>query len=117
MKHIFMNMAVVGLFSLGLASCSDELNISSIDPQSKTTYDDMELLAKQYATLGLTGQAGPAGKSDISADEGETGFYRTTFNLQELCSDECIWAWQNDNDIPALTNISWTAASDRVNWA
>ena len=47
MKHIFMNMAVVGLFSLGLASCSDELNISSIDPQSKTTYDDMELLAKQ----------------------------------------------------------------------
>ena len=117
MKHIFMNMAVVGLFSLGLASCSDELNISSIDPQSKTTYDDMELLAKQYATLGLTGQAGPAGKADISADEGETGFYRTTFNLQELCSDECIWAWQNDNDIPALTNISWTAASDRVNWA
>lgn len=117
MKHIFMNMAVVGLFSLGLASCSDELNISSIDPQSKTTYDDMELLAKQYATLGLTGQAGPAGKPDISADEGETGFYRTTFNLQELCSDECIWAWQNDNDIPALTNISWTAASDRVNWA
>lgn len=74
MKHIFMNMAVVGLFSLGLASCSDELNISSIDPQSKTTYDDMELLAKQYATLGLTGQAGPAGKPDISADEGETGF-------------------------------------------
>ena len=117
MKHIFMNMAVVGLFSLGLASCSDELNISSIDPQSKTTYDDMELLAKQYATLGLTGQAGPDGKADISADEGETGFYRTTFNLQELCSDECIWAWQNDNDIPALTNISWTAASDRVNWA
>ena len=117
MKHIFMNMAVVGLFSLGLASCSDELNISSIDPQSKTTYDDMELLAKQYATLGLTGQAGPAGKPDISADEGETGFYRTTFNLQELCSDECIWAWQNDNDIPALTNIAWTAASDRVNWA
>ena len=107
MKHIFMNMAVVGLFSLGLASCSDELNISSIDPQSKTTYDDMELLAKQYATLGLTGQAGPAGKPDISADEGETGFYRTTFNLQELCSDECIWAWQNDNDIPALTNIVW----------
>ena len=117
MKHIFMNMAVVGLFSLGLASCSDELNISSIDPQSKTTYDDMELLAKQYATLGLTGQTGPAGKPDISADEGETGFYRTTFNLQELCSDECIWAWQNDNDIPALTNIAWTAASDRVNWA
>ena len=33
----------------------------------------MELLAKIYSTLGLTGQKGPAGSGDISSDEGESG--------------------------------------------
>ena len=45
-------------------------------------------LAKQYATLGLTGQKGPAGSADLSCDEGESGFIRTIFNLQELMTDE-----------------------------
>lgn len=117
MKQIFFKTAVAGLLMAGLASCADDLNLSSPDPQSSMTADDMELLAKQYATLGLTGQAGPAGKADISGDEGESGFYRTIFNLQELCSDECIWAWQNDTDIPAITNIEWTADNIRTNWA
>jgi hypothetical protein len=117
MKKILFNTVAVGLALAGLASCSDELNISSVDPQSSTNYDPIELLAKQYATLGLTGQAGPAGKADISDDEGESGFYRTIFNLQTLCSDECIWAWQNDADIPALTNIAWSKDSKRARWA
>lgn len=97
-------------------SCINDLNISSIDPQSSSTYGDMELLAKVYGTLGLTGQKGPYGSGDISSDEGESGFYRTTFNLQELCTDECVWAWQTDDDIPAITNIAWTASSPRVQW-
>lgn len=117
MKHIFFKTAVAGLLMAGLTSCADELNLSSTDPQTSTTADDMELLAKQYATLGLTGQQGPSGKPDMSSDEGESGFYRTIFNLQELCSDECIWAWQNDTDIPAITNIEWTADNVRTNWA
>ncbi len=102
---------------MGFASCADELDISSIDPQSSATYDETALLAKQYATLGLTGQTGPDGNGDISGDEGETGFYRVTFNLMELCTDECIWAWQTDEDIPAITNISWTSSSTRTYWA
>lgn len=117
MKHILIKSAIAGLFTAGLVSCADELNISSVDPQSSTTYEPMELLAKQYATLALTGQQGPAGKADISDDEGESGFYRTVFNLETLCTDECIWAWQNDADIPQLTSISWSKDSKRVRWA
>lgn len=117
MKHIFFKTAVVGILAMGMASCADDLNISSIDPKSDTSYDVNELLAKQYATLGLTGQNGGAGNGDISNDEGESGFYRTMFNLEELCTDECIWAWQTDTDIPAITNIAWTSSSDRVLWA
>ncbi len=117
MKHIIFKTAALGLLALGMASCTDDLNISSIDPQSSPTYDANELLAKQYATLALTGQKGPSGSGDISGDEGESGFYRTIFNLQELCTDECIWAWQDNTDIPAITNIAWNSGSLRCNWA
>lgn len=116
MKKIIFKTAAFALLIAGMASCSDDLDISSIDPQSSSGYEVEELLAKQYATLGLTGQDGGSGDGDISGDEGETGFYRTFFNLQELCSDECIWAWQTDEDIPAITNIAWTSSSTRVNW-
>ena len=118
MKHIFMKTVLAALLMGGVTtSCINDLNISSIDPQSSSCYGDMELLAKIYGTLGLTGQRGPAGNGDISSDEGESGFYRTTFNLQELCTDECVWAWQTDADIPQITNIEWTSSSPRVQWA
>lgn len=116
MKNIFIKTAVVGLLALGMSSCSDDLNISSIDPHSSPSYDLNELLAKQYATLGLTGQKGGAGKPDLSMDEGESAFYRTVFNLQDMPSDECLWAWQGDTDVPAITNLSWTSSSTRANW-
>lgn len=118
MRHIsFIKTAVAGLLVAGLSSCADDLKLSSIDPQSSQNFDAMELLAKQYGTLGLTGQQGGAGNGDLSDDEGESGFYRVVFNLETLCTDECIWAWQTDTDIPQLTNIRWTASSTRVKWA
>ena len=75
MKHIFLKTALAALLIGGVAtSCINDLNISSIDPQSSSSYEDMELLAKVYSTLGLTGQKGPAGSGDISSDEGEVDF-------------------------------------------
>ena len=112
-----MKSAIAGLLLMGTVSCTDELNISSIDPKTTPNYDDMELLAKQYATLGLTGQIGGAGNQDFGDDEGESGFYRVIFNLQELCSDETAWAWQDNEDMKPLTNIQWTQSSARTYWA
>ena len=117
MRHIFAKTAVAGLLVLGMTSCANDLNISSVDPQTSTSYEDMQLLAKVYGTLGMTGQKGPAGSGDISSDEGESGFYRTTFNLETLPTDECNWAWQTDTDIPQITGISWNANSSRTQWA
>src|SRR5574344_133199 len=118
MKNIYLKSLAAALVIGGLTACSNDLNISSIDPQSTTSYDLTELLAKQYATLGLTGQRGATGMGDLGSeiDEGESGFYRTTFNCQELATDECIWAWQTDNDIPQFTNMSWDSSSKRVQW-
>lgn len=117
MKKIFLKTAMASMLCMGFVSCADELNIKSIDPQSTPTYTVEGLLAKQYATLGLTGQKGPAGSADLSCDEGESGFIRTIFNLQELMTDETAWAYQNDPDIAPITNLSWKSSNGRVNWA
>lgn len=116
MKHILLKTIALAVLAVGMTSCADELNIKSIDPHSSTSYNPEQLLAKQYATLGLTGQKGPAGNGDLSCDEGESAFYRTVFNLQELNSDEILWAWQDNEDIAPITNMAWTSASSRVNW-
>ena len=117
MKKIFIKTAMASMLCMGFVSCADELNIKSIDPQSSPSYTVEGLLAKQYATLGLTGQKGPAGSADLSGDEGESGFIRTIFNLQELMTDETAWAYQADNAIAPITNFSWNSGNDRVNWA
>lgn len=116
MKKYINNLCGLCLLSVLCVSCWNDLDIKSIDPQSSPTFDDMQLLAKAYSTLGLTGQQGPAGRGDISSDEGESGFYRTTFNLQVLPTDECNWAWQTDTDIPQITGISWSSSSQRTQW-
>ena len=117
MKKIFFKSIAAAVLTVGLTGCVNDLDISSIDPQSSPSADPMGVLAKCYSTLGLTGQAGPAGKGDLSDDEGESGFYRTTFNLQELPTDECAWAWQDNPDIPQLTYMQWNSSSVRVQWA
>ena len=116
MKHIILKSAALAFLTLGTMSCADDLNISPIDPQTSSSYDVKQLLAKQYASLGLTGQKGPDGNGDMSGDEGESGFYRTVFNLNELNTDEIIWAWQDNEDMAPITNMAWTSASPRVNW-
>ena len=67
--------------------------------------------------LGVTGQKGIDGSPDLDGqDEGESGFYRTTFNCNELPTDECLWAWQENQDIPQLTAFSWSPSSQRTEW-
>ena len=117
MKNILLKTAVAGLLTLGFASCADELNIKSIDPQTSPTYDANALFAKMYGTLSLTGQRGPTGSGDLSITEDKSGFYRATFNLEELPTDEVNWAWQTDPGIPQITGISWNSTTEMNQWA
>ena len=117
MKKIFIKTAMASMLCMGFVSCADELNIKSVDPLNHQTYTVEGLLAKQYATLGLTGQKGPAGLQDISGEEGETGFIRTVFNLQELMTDETLWAYQGNEGITQITCMDWDKNNPRVNLA
>ena len=115
-KQLF-SAALIASLSLGVTSCINDLNISPIDPQTDGSFDQQGVFVKGYAMLGLTGQKGIAGSADLDGqDEGESGFYRTTFNCNELPTDECLWAWQDNQDIPQFTNISWNSSSQRTEW-
>ena len=118
MKSTLLNTIAAAALTIGLTGCVNDLDISSIDPQTSTGATDMELLSKCYSTLGVTGQSGPAGNADLAGieDEGESGFYRTTFNCQELMTDECAWAWQDNPDIAPFTNMTWNSNSVRTLW-
>lgn len=106
-----MPVAVSAVLALGASSCSNELDLAITDEQTTVELDYTGLLAKIYGNLTLTGTTGGSGNPDMSQfDEGNSSFYRRIFEANELCSDECIWTWQNDDGIPELTNISWNSS-------
>ncbi len=110
---IFKYMAIgcVAL-SMGMASCTDDLNVEPDDPNKKTELKDGSeyygFLAQVYGGLVLSGIDGG---SDITVDDGGAGVYsRQLWNLQELCTDEAFigknWA---DPGIDELDYSTWSS--------
>ena len=92
---------------LGFASCADDLNQSSIDPQTQSSAEQNGNYAKIYALLTLSGQQGATDRPDISDDPGKNPFFRRVWEQQEFSTDECLWAWQNDPGQAEFLNFSW----------
>jgi hypothetical protein len=98
------------VFTIGMTSCVDDLNVVPIDPSVTQAFYQDDVFTKIYASLGLTGQQGPAGKGDVAGiDEGFSDFYRLIWNLNELSTDEAICAW-GDADIPTTNFCKWTSS-------
>lgn len=113
LKSIFPAVMSVSLL-FGTASCINDLDLSPIDPQTSSTFDQDGSFAKLYASLVLTGQTGSSGKPDIASDdEGMSGFYRSWFTLNEYCTDEMIWTWM-DTGIPELIYMRWGASHGTI---
>ncbi len=108
LKHILPAALSVAL-SLGTVSCADDLNQSSIDPQTQSTPEQDAYYAKIYALLVLSGQQGMEDKPDISDDPGKNPFYRRVWEANEFPTDECLWVWQNDVGQPEFVNLSWNS--------
>lgn len=119
MKNIFKNLILILAVGLFASSCHDELNQSPIDPDSFTEEDVFATasaakgaLAKLYASLALTGQAGPAGDADIAdIDEGFSQFSRMLFNLNEITTDHAVVGW-GDPGLQDLHGMYWSGSND-----
>ncbi len=118
MKRSIFLLSITFVFLL--SSCLKDLDREPFYEQTSITiYKDpsnyIHVLAKLYAGLAVTGQAGPAGNADISTaivDEGFSQYLRMLWKLQELPTDEAKCRW-NDTGIPDLGKWTW---SDGNQW-
>ena len=106
------------LLFLSFTACTD-LELEPPDRLNPATVFSQEenyeaLVARLYAGLAVTGQAGPTGASDIaSLDEGFSNYIRVLYKLQELPTEEAVIAW-GDVGLPELIFQSWTSDNQFV---
>jgi hypothetical protein len=100
------------LLGLGMTACS--LDREPLDPNTDTHFNKDAVFAKCYATFGTTGQKGPDGSGDVDGiDEGTSSFYRMFWELNEFCTDEGWWIW-NDVGLADIRTMTWSASNDLV---
>ena len=103
-------------FLLSLGSCFQDLDLAPpYGVNSASVYEDpanyINVLAKLYAGLSLSGNNGPAGEPDIvGIDEGFSSYIRVFWNLQEVPTDEAVVGW-NDPGLPELNTMEWVATN------
>ena len=117
MKNLINKNSVVAcILVLTLGSCAKKLDLfpaNDVTPEKaySTALGYKQVLAKVYGGLSTTGNAGPAGGSDIQGlDEGsQAPFIRGFFNHEELPTDEAVVAW-NDQTIHNFHDLNWTSS-------
>ncbi|MBR9920361.1 MAG: RagB/SusD family nutrient uptake outer membrane protein [Bacteroidetes bacterium] len=108
------------LVSLLFSSCFKDLDQTPpFGLNAAKVYEDPEnyinVLAKLYAGLSMTGNDGPAGDADIEGiDEGFSSYLRVFWNLQEVPTDEAIVGW-SDPGLPELNTMEWVATNSWTN--
>jgi hypothetical protein len=112
MKKRIIYTAFVLMSSFIITSCTGDLDlIPKYSDSSAKVYNDADnyvnVLAKIYGGLVLSGNEGPAGNPDIAdIDEGFSPYLRVYWNLQEIPTDEAVCGW-NDTGIPELNTMTW----------
>lgn len=96
MKHnikYILSAAVIAL-SMGMTSCTDDLDVTPINPSMDTDVDPVGLFNKCYANLAIAGNGAGDSPCDIDGlDGGTSGFIRQLWNSNELTTDEALCHW------------------------
>jgi hypothetical protein len=113
---IIKSTMVLLLIATMVQSCTKDLDLEPrYGINSATVYNEpanyINVLAKAYAGLAVSGNQGPAGNADIQGlDEGFSQYTRVLWNLQELPTDEAVCGW-GDTGIPELNTHRWSASN------
>lgn len=82
------------VLSMGLSSCTKDLDVEPIDPNKDTTVDAQKLFNKCYAAFSMEG-FGPGNSELDLGDPGLSVCYRLIWNANELTTDEAICGWSD----------------------
>lgn len=120
MKNIvFKSLFVLLSISIVFTACFKDLDrLPFYEETSVVIYENpdnyIHVLAKLYAGLAVSGQAGPAGNPDLAGiDEGFSQYLRQFWQLQELPTDEAVIAW-NDGTIQELNKMTWSSRNEFI---
>ena len=98
-KFKYMFSAAALLLSVGLSSCTGDLDVKPIDPNLNTKENTPaeSSFNKCYAHIAMAGNGGANGDCDVDGiDGGTSGYIRQLFNSQELPTDEAICSWGDE---------------------
>lgn len=110
MKAKYILGAAALMFSMGMTSCVNDLDVEPIDPSTSMNSDAVALFTKCYANFAVAGNGGANGDCDVDGlDGGTTGYWRQMFNANELTSDEAFCGW-GDEGITDFDYNSWGAS-------
>lgn len=120
-KFRYIAMTACATLALGLSSCTGDLDVTPIDPNTVLPQDVLssqdafnQLLAKCYQGLASSSSSGENGGPDISGVDGGYGQYiRAMFHLQCLSTDEAICCW-NDQTLYDIHNLRWSTSDTFV---
>ena len=115
MKNIKISLLyLLGLFAL--SSCTDDLTVTPTDDDVNTVEQFYaqpgaykQALAGVYGNLSLTGTTGSGSSLLQGVDPGTSQYGRCLWYLQDLCTDEVIWSYENDAGTRELQRNIWTA--------
>lgn len=115
MKYIKILFCAALIFSS--VGCFKDLNTVPLDEDiitASVVFEDpesyLQVLAKLYAGLAVSGQQGPSGQADIEGiDEGFGQYLRGYWYHQELPTDEALIGW-NDQTISDFHDQDWTSS-------
>jgi hypothetical protein len=123
-----MNTKIYKIFSvlvlaalIVLTSCTQDLDTVPLDKDELTSEDVyanpdnyINVLAKLYAGLAVSGQQGPAGNNDLSGlDEGFGQYLRAYWYAQQLPTDEALIAW-NDGNLRDYHDMDWSSNNEFI---
>lgn len=119
-KYKFILIAV-SAFAIVFTSCINDLDTLPLDEDvvtSASVYADpdsyIQVLAKLYAGLAVSGQEGPHGNNDLSGlDEGFGQYLRAYWYAQELPTDEAIIGW-NDGNLRDYWEMDWGSNNEFI---
>ncbi len=121
MKKLKLISILAFVFTIAFVSCTKDLDTVPIDEDVVTSvavYEDpanyINVLAKIYAGLAVSGQKGPDGNGDLSGmDEGFGQYLRGLWYGQELPTDEAVIGW-NDATLRDFHDMDWSSTDNFI---
>ena len=118
MKNLKINILALIALSLSLQSCLDDLNVTPQDPLREEAEEFFSqpnayrsFMAGVYGNLALTGTNGPGSSFIGGIDAGTSQYGRVLWYMQNLCTDEVIWSYENDPGTREIQRNTWNSVN------